>query len=187
MYLVLYPERVRVLFVKIQPGDIQNAVRFIGETIESFNPSHPFDYFFLDDSFNDMYKSEQQFGTIIISFSSLSIFIACLGLLGLISFSTEIRTREIGIRKVLGASIVNVLKLITKEYLLLIAIAAFIAWPVAYLILNSWLRNFAYKIKIGWDVFLLSGLIVIVIALLTVSYQSLKTARANPVDSLKYE
>ena len=163
------------------------VVKFIGETVDSYNPEHPFDYFFLDDSFNDMYKSEQKFGKIFNCFSALAILIACLGLLGLISFSAEIRTKEIGIRKVLGASIASVLKLITKEYLLLIAVASVIAWPVSYYFLNNWLKNFSYRINVNWDVFLFSGIIILVIALVTVSYQSVKAARANPVEALKYE
>jgi len=187
LYLIFYPERVRILFVKMHSGNIQSVVRFVGETVESYNPEHPFDYFFLDDSFNDMYKSELKFGKIFNWFSALAIFIACLGLLGLISFSAEIRTKEIGIRKVLGASIASVLKLITKEYLLLIAFASVIAWPVSFYFLNNWLKNFSYRIAVSWDVFLFSGMIIIIIALVTVSYQSVKAARANPVEALKYE
>jgi putative ABC transport system permease protein len=107
--------------------------------------------------------------------------------LGLISFSAEIRTKEIGIRKVLGASVPNLFNLITKEFLRLIGIAALVAWPVAYFSLKNWLQNFAYRINLGWDAFLLSGLIVVFVALFTVSYQSIKAATANPVDSLRYE
>ena len=187
LYLILYPERVRVLFVKIRPGDIQNVVKFIATTVDSFHPAHPFDYFFLDDSFNDMYKSEQKFSTLFKYFSALAIFIACLGLFGLISFSVEIRTKEIGIRKVLGASIPGISYLITKEFLYVMVVAALIAWPAAYFILNHWLGNFAYRIGISWNVFPLSGMFVIMIALLTVGYQCLKAATANPVEALKYE
>jgi len=187
LYLFLDPDMVRVMFVKIQPTHIQSSIKYIRETYESFNPEHPFNYFFLDDSFNDMYKSEQQFGKIVMSFSTIAIFIACLGLLGLISFSAEIRTKEIGIRKVLGASVPNLFNLITKEFLRLIGIAALVAWLVAYFSLKTWLQNFAYRINLGWDAFLLSGLIVVFVALFTVSYQSIKAATANPVDSLRYE
>ena len=187
LYLFLDPDMVRVMFVKIQPSRIQSSIKYIRETYGSFNPEHPFDYFFLDDSFNDMYKSEQQFGKIVMSFSTIAIFIACLGLLGLISFSAEIRTKEIGIRKVLGASVPNLFNLITKEFLRLIGIASLVAWLVAYFSLKNWLQNFAYRINLGWDAFLLSGLIVVFVALFTVSYQSIKAATANPVDSLRYE
>ena len=120
-------------------------------------------------------------------FSSLAIFVACLGLFGLISFSAEQRTKEIGIRKVLGASISGIVLLISKEFTRWVLAANIIAWPVAYFVMNKWLQNFAYRARIGIEYFVLSALLAFVIALITVSYQSVKAAMANPVDSIKYE
>ena len=119
--------------------------------------------------------------------AGLAIFISCLGLLGLVSFMAEQRTKEIGIRKVLGASIVNIVKLISKEFVILVLIANIIVWPLAYILLNKWLQTFAYQVQIGWSIFVLTGLAVFVISLLTVSWQILRAAMANPVDSLRYE
>jgi putative ABC transport system permease protein len=187
LYLFFAPGAVRVMFVKIDPGNIQQTVKFIGDTIESFNPSYPFEYFFLDDSFNDMYKTEQKFGIIVRYFSIITFVIACLGLFGLISLSAEMRTKEIGIRKTLGASVSSILNLVTKDYLLLICIAAVIAWPAAYFSADYWLRNFVYRININWYHFFMSGMIVLSIAILTVCVSSFRAARANPVDSLRSE
>ena len=187
LYLLLDPGRVRVLFVKMRPDNIPSTVNFVEKTIASFHPSHPFQYFFLDDSFNNMHQSERQFGNIIIIFSSLAIFIASLGLLGLIAFSAEMRTKEIGIRKVVGASALHVVTRMTAAYVALIFFSALIAFPIAYFLSNQWLKGFVYKVPLGWDAFGLSGLIVIVVAYLTVGYHSIKAARANPVDALRYE
>ena len=187
LYLILDQSRARVMFVKIQSDDMQAVVTFVDEIISAWNPSHPFQFSFLDDAFNDMYKSEQQFGKIIVIFSSLAIFVACLGLLGLISFSAEIRTKEIGIRKVLGASTAQVLNQMTKVYFIIIGIAALVAFPISYLLLCKWLRNFAYRIDLRMWPFLLSGFLVLFIAVMTLSWQTVKAATANPVNSLRYE
>jgi putative ABC transport system permease protein len=126
-------------------------------------------------------------GTIFGYFSFLSILIACLGLFGLITISAEQRTKEIGIRKVLGASISNVALILSKDFLILVIVSNIIAWPVAYYFMNKWLQDFAYKINISWWVFVISGGIALIIALATVSFQAIKAAVANPVDSLRYE
>ena len=117
----------------------------------------------------------------------MAVFIACLGLLGLISFAAESRTKEIGIRKVLGASVKDIVLLLSQEFIWLLCLAILIAWPVAWYMINRWLENFAYRIEIGWMTFLLGGVIALVIAALTVSYQAVKAATANPVESLRYE
>ena len=134
-----------------------------------------------------MYNAEQKFGSIFGYFSSLAIFIACLGLFGLASFTVERKTKEIGIRKVLGANISNIINLLSKKFLFLVLLANITAWPAAYYFMNKWLQSFAYRIHIGISLFLLSGTITLLIALLTVSFQTIKAARANPVDSLRYE
>jgi putative ABC transport system permease protein len=124
---------------------------------------------------------------VVGAFSILAVFVACLGLLGLISFAAESRTKEIGIRKVLGASVTDILLLLSKEFLVLLSLSILIAWPVAWYVMNRWLQNFAYRIDLGWATFLLGGVIALVIAGLTVGYQALKAATANPVDALRYE
>jgi len=187
LYLVLYPERARVLFVKVQAKDVQDAVRFIGAAVESYHPAHPFGYFFLDDSFNEMYKSEQKFSALFKSFSVLVLLIACLGLLGLVSYSAEIRTKEIGIRKTLGASIPKIVMLLSNDFTRSVLIANLIAWPAAYFIMGRWLQNFAYRVDMGLGMFALSGAVALVIAWLTVSIQTVRAAASNPVDALRYE
>jgi putative ABC transport system permease protein len=147
----------------------------------------PFSYKFMDDSFSEVYKAEQQVGTLALSFSILAIFIACLGLFGLATFLAEQKTKEIGVRKVLGASVPSILLMLSKEFIKWIVIANIIAWPLAYYFMNKWLQEFAYRIEIGWWIFALSGIIAIIIALLTVSFQALKAATANPIKSLRYE
>jgi putative ABC transport system permease protein len=150
-------------------------------------PSTPFDYWFLNDSFNDLYKSEQHFQRGFFCSSVLAIILAVLGMLGLVTFSVEQRTKEIGVRKVLGASSFNVAALISKDFLKLIVIANIIAWPVAWYFMTRWLQDFANRIQPGWWVFILAGLIALFVALATVGYQAVKAALANPVKSLRTE
>ena len=133
------------------------------------------------------YRAEERVGKIFALFTFLGLFIACLGLLALASYAAERRTKEIGIRKVLGASVGSIVGLLSREFLLLVAIANLIAWPVAYYATSKWLQNFAYRIQIGWGTFILAGILALLIALITVSFQAVKTALANPVDTLRYE
>jgi putative ABC transport system permease protein len=150
-------------------------------------PDLPFSYHFLDESFDDMYRVEQRAGKIALLFSSLAIFIACLGLFGLASFIAELRTKEIGIRKLLGASISNIITILSGNFLKLIGIAFILAVSLAWYFMNGWLQDFAYRITIGWWVFPLAGLLVTIIALITVSFQAIKAAIANPIGALKSE
>ena len=150
-------------------------------------PSTPFDYWFLNDSFNDLYKSEQQFQRGFFYSSILAIILAVLGMLGLVTFSVEQRTKEIGVRKVLGASSFNVATLISKDFLRLIVIANIIAWPFAWYFMNRWLQDFANRIQPGWWVFILAGMMALFVALATIGYQAVKAALANPVKSLRTE
>jgi putative ABC transport system permease protein len=175
------------VLVRIHPDHIPTALTFLKRTWEAFDPEHPFEYSFLDGHFDRLYRTEQQWGRIFGALSLLAIFIACLGLFGLVSFTAAQRTKEIGIRKVLGASVSNIVMLLSKEFLMLVALANLIAWPVAYCVMSRWLQDFAYRIELGPGVFLLGGALALLIALLTVSAQAVKAARANPVDALRYE
>lgn len=173
--------------VKISSNNIPETIEYIKNLWFEYSPEFPLEYHFFDETFNAQYKSEERFGKIFGYFAILGIFIACLGLFGLASFMAEQRTKEIGIRKVLGASVAKVVSILTQDFIKWVLIANVIAWPIAYLVMNKWLQNFAYKTNIGLVLFLCSAILVLLIALVTVSYQSIKAALANPVKSLKYE
>ena len=185
--LMFGPNWCRYLSLKINSSDIKGTIGFIRETVESFKPDYPFTYFFLDESFDEMYQEEQKLGKLFGNFTTLAIFISCLGLFGLASFAVETRTKEVGIRKVLGASISSIMMLISKGLTRSVFFANIFAWPVAYFIAHKWLENFAYRVNLGMWIFILSGLASLAIALLTISCQTVKAAAANPVDSLRYE
>ncbi|MCK4346128.1 MAG: FtsX-like permease family protein [Bacteroidales bacterium] len=187
--VVLYDsgEWLEFISVRIRPDRISDTLGFLKHTWHEFAPNRPFEYFFLDDSFDKLYKAEDKLGNIFGSFTFLAIFIACLGLFGLASFATEKRTKEIGIRKVLGASISNIVIMLIKEFIVLIIIASVIAYPIAHYVINKWLQNFAYRINVGLATFLVSVVIALIITLITVGSQAVRAARANPVDSLRYE
>jgi putative ABC transport system permease protein len=154
---------------------------------KKFFPGSIFEYFFLDKEFDRQYRSEEQMARMFNVFVTLGLFITCLGILGLISYSAEQRTKEIGIRKVLGASGVHILMLLQKEYIRCVLTANVIAWPAAYFAMHFWLQNFAYRVNIGLGQFLTAAVLTVLLTLLTISYQSIKAATANPVDSLRYE
>ena len=175
------------MMVRMKPGDISNTLSKIESKWKTFVSGEPFDYNFLDASFEALYRSEQRMGNIFGIFTGLSLFIACLGLFGLSAYIAERRIKEIGVRKVLGASVPSVVTLLSKDFLKLTLIAAFIAFPIAWWWMNKWLEDFAYRININWTVFLVAGLCTLLIALLTVSFQAIKAAIANPVKSLRTE
>ena len=177
----------RFISVRIRPETISSTLSFLKNTWEKFAPGQPFDSFFLDDQFDNLYRADQRMGSIVSVFSVLALFIGCLGLYGLASYTTERRTKEIGIRKVLGASVFNIVFLFTKEFSKWVLIANIIAWPAAWFVMNKWVENFAYRTSIGWNLFLLSGIIAFIIAVLTISYQVVKSAVVNPVNSIRYE
>ncbi len=179
----------RYIFVRLNPNqhDMFTTMNFLENIWKNYMPDYPFEYEFLDDRIDQLYRTEQRISTIFRYFTFLTMFVACLGLFGLASCTAEQRTKEIGIRKVLGARITVIVLLLTKEFTKLILFANLIAWPVAYYAMNKWLQNFAYRTNIGWLTFILAGILVLVIALITVSYQSIKAAVANPVESLRYE
>ena len=187
LILLYFPQRCRVLFARLKSDNIPQTIGYIENLWKKFAPGLPFNYRFLDEALDRLYRSEQRIGTLFRYFSILAILISCLGLLGLASFMAEQRTKEIGIRKVLGATASNIVALLSKEFFKWVIVANFIAWPIAYFALNKWLQSYAYKINVALWSFILSGALALVIALATVSYQSIKAALANPVDSLRYE
>jgi putative ABC transport system permease protein len=150
-------------------------------------PGMPFSYRFMDASFDEMYRSEQRVGKVAVSFAVLTIIIACLGLFGLATYAAEQRVKEIGIRKVLGATITNIVNMLSRDFLKLVVIALLIASPIAWWAMKHWLQDFAYRIDINWWVFVGAGCIAIIIALATVSFQAIKAARTNPVKNLRTE
>lgn len=178
--------RDRVI-LRIQSNDMSSVIARVQEAWTSASGGAPFEYFFLDEKFNALYRAEQNVGQTMFVFSGLGILVACLGLFGLSNYATEQRTKEIGIRKVLGASVAGIVGLLSKEFMLLVIFANVIGWPVAYFTMNAWLEKFAYRTSLSWTVFAVTGIFAVVIALLTVSFKAVKTARMNPVSSLRYE
>ena len=176
-----------LLSVRVRPGDLPKTLGFLEDQWSEFTNNQPFEYVFFDDQFDMLYKAEIQAGKVITAFACLAVFIACLGLLGLASFTASQRTKEIGIRKVLGATTSGILVLLNKDFVKRVLVANLIAWPLAYYAMNKWLQNFAYRIRINIWMFLASAVIALLIALLTVSYQTIRASRGNPVDSLRYE
>jgi putative ABC transport system permease protein len=172
---------------KINTYKISGIVKQAESKWKTLAPEMPFNYRFMDDAFNDMYKSEQRFGTTALVFSIITILVACLGLFGLAAFLAEQRTKEIGIRKVLGASTSSLMFMLSREFLKWIIISNIIAWPLAYYFMNKWLEDFAYRINMNVWIFILSGSVALLIALATISFQAIKAAIANPVESLRYE
>jgi putative ABC transport system permease protein len=173
--------------VRLQPGTINEQISRIESKWKSLAPATPFDFSFLDNEFDALYRSEQQMGTVFGIFTFISIFVACLGLFGLSIFTAERRKKEIGVRKVLGASVQNLVRLLSREFLTLVTIAALIAFPIAWFAMNKWLENFAYKISMGWWIFLIAGASAMAIALTTVCFQAIKAAIANPAKALRSE
>jgi putative ABC transport system permease protein len=185
--LIIFAPRFENLVLRIREKDIPGTIKFIQKKWQAFESRYPFEYHFLDQRLDQLYRSERRLLEIFGIFSALAITIACLGLLGLAAFTAQQRTKEIGIRKVHGASIANVTVLLSKDFIKLVILANVIAWPVAWYAASKWLQNFVYHIPISWWVFILAGGIAIFIALLTVSTQAIHAARANPIDSIRYE
>lgn len=173
--------------IKLKAGDLSNSLTEIEEVWKKMVPEQPFTYSFMEESFNNTYRAEQRLGHIFIVFTILSIFIACLGLFGLAAFNAEKRTKEIGVRKVLGASVSQISYRLTVDFLKLVGVAIFISLPIGWYAMNKWLEDFSYRIEISWWVLALAGFLAIAIAILTVSYQSIKAAIVNPVKSLRTE
>ena len=186
MILFLHENRGRVA-LRVRSANMHGLVSQIGEVWRQMAPSQPFSYAFMDDEFNNIYRTEQRMGGISLSFSLLAIFIACLGLFGLAAYAAEQRTREIGIRKVLGATVGGIVRLLSKDFLRLVVVSAVIAFPLAWWAMHHWLQDFAYRITIGWEIFVIAGAVAVGVALLTVIFQAVRAALANPVKSLRSE
>jgi putative ABC transport system permease protein len=172
---------------RINTTDVKNLVQQVESKWRSMAPGIPFRYRFLDDSFDDMYRAEQRIGKVAISFAVLAILIACLGLFGLAAYMAEQRTKEIGVRKVLGASVSNIVSMLSKDFLKLVIIASLVAFPLAWWFMHKWLQDFAFRINIGWWIFIAAGLMAAFIAFATISFQAIKAAITNPVKSLRSE
>ncbi|HWM91681.1 MAG TPA: ABC transporter permease [Thermoanaerobaculia bacterium] len=181
------PLAFHFMYVRIAPENRGETLRSLESAWRRILPTKPFDYFFLDDEFERYYRAEQRLAQLVGFFAVLAVSVACLGLLGLASFTAEKRTREIGIRKVLGSSVSEVVLLLSRELALLVVVANLIAWPVAYLLMKDWLQGFPYRTDIHITNFVLGGLVALVIAWLTVSYQALKAALVDPAEALRYE
>ncbi|WP_299607398.1 ABC transporter permease [uncultured Aquimarina sp.] len=182
------PNFARYMYIKTKQGTpIDQAISGIGEVLKKHNPAFPFEYTFVDEAFDAKFKSEQLIGELSRIFALLAIFISCLGLFGLAAYTAEQRSKEIGVRKVLGASVTGIVKLLSKDFLKLVCIAIVLAVPLAWFFMNNWLQDYAYRIEINWIVFVIAGIVAILIALATVSFQAVKAAIANPINSLKTE
>jgi putative ABC transport system permease protein len=178
---------VKYILTRIRSEDITGILSTLQSAWTEIAPGLPFDYYFLDDDFNMQYSSEEKWEAIIRYSTFFAVFIAGIGLFGLTALALSRRTKEIGIRKVLGASSSKIAGLVNSEFLALILLSNFIAWPAAYYIMNRWLQNFAYRISIGWEIFMFGAVSALVIGLVTVSYHSFKAANSNPVDAIRYE
>jgi putative ABC transport system permease protein len=189
--LVFHLDAVRqpasIVTIRLKPGNINSAINFIETAWRHFSKNEKCNYNFLDQSLANLYDREKRTGTIATLFSCLAIFIACLGLFGLAAFITEQRKKEIGIRKVVGASIAEIIITISRPFMLWVVIANVIAWPAAYLIMFKWLQNFAYRTNIHFWIFFVAGMAAFIIALLTVGFQAFAAARSNPARSLRTE
>jgi putative ABC transport system permease protein len=180
-------KRTYQCYVKISGQDIPATLKALNSTWRSYVPHRPFQFHFLEDNYNMLYHNEQQTAKIFSTFSTMAIFLACLGLFALAGYITVQRAKEIGIRKVLGAEVMQIVVLISKDFIKLVAVGALIAFPVAWISMNSWLRGFAYRVDIAWWIFLAAGLATVTIALLTIGFQAIRAANMNPVKSLKTE
>ncbi len=182
------PQAARLLYIRVKPqSNLETALAKIGAVLKKDNPAYPFEYKFVDEQFNAQFLSEMLISKLSRVFAALAIIISCLGLFGLAAYTAERRTKEIGVRKVLGASVSGIATLLSKDFLKLVSLSCIIAFPVAWWMMHSWLQNYQYRIEISWWIFLIAGLLAILIALTTVSFQAVKAAVANPVKSLRTE
>jgi len=187
LVMIYDPKDILPITVRIRPEEVAGTLAALEQTWNRLSPAWPFEYSFMDESLDALYRADEKVGQIFGSFAAIAVAIASLGLLGLAAFTAERRTKEIGIRKVLGASVSGVVALLSKEFLQLVVLANLIAWPVAYFAAKKWLEEFAYRIDLGLTAFLLAAATALVIAFVTVSLQALKAALTNPVESLRYE
>ena len=187
--MIVLDKNARFMFVRTAEGDVKKSLATIEKAWKEIFPNNPFEYSFLDQDFNSQYKADEKRSQIFTIFSGLTVTIACLGLLGLAAFTTEQRTKEIGVRKVIGASVRGLVVLVSKEFFLLVGIGMVLAFPAAWFVTDDWLQNFAYRIQLSgeWITFLASALLAFAITLATVGYHVVRAASANPVKSLRDE
>jgi putative ABC transport system permease protein len=178
---------INYIFIRVRPHDIASTLERMEQTWLKVAPHLPFTYNFLDEEFDQLYSDVENLGAILKYFTVIAGFIACLGLFALSSFAAGKRTKEIGIRKVLGSSVGDILFLLNKDFLKIILLANVIAWPISWVLMNSWLENFPYRVGLSWSTFVLSGLLTLFVTLVTVSFQTLKASFTNPSNSLRYE
>lgn len=180
---------MRNICIRLQPGDVSEHIKKVEKVWSRLEPDFPFEYRFMDQTFDDLYNAEVRLSKMYIYFSIVAIFIACLGLFGLSSFLAEQRTKEIGVRKTFGATASGLSLMLTKDFTKWISLSNLIAWPVAFILMERWLNQFAYRVRIieNWEVFIYAAVISYLIAVITVSFQAFRAASTNPADSLKYE
>jgi putative ABC transport system permease protein len=183
----IYPQAAWKVAIKVKTAGIDNTIEQVRKVWNNFSPEFPLEYKFLDDNFEQMYKSEDKLKSLLWLFTGIAIFVGCMGLFGLAAYTAERRKKEVGIRKVLGASVEGVVVLLSKDFIKLVFLSILIASPLAWVFMNRWLQDFAYRIQISGWVFLIAGLLAILIAFFTVSFQAIKVALTNPVNSLKSE
>ena len=187
MAIVLGHEPNNEMAIRLTPGKVGEKVKRVEEAWKKLAPQSPFEYSFLDQNFDAMFRAEQRLGQVILTFTFLAIGIACLGLFGLATFAAEQRAKEISIRKVMGATVTQVVFLLSKDISKLVIIAFIAAIPLSMYLMNQWLQGFAYRINVGFNVVSLAGVIALLVALLTISFQSIRAALRNPVESLRTE
>jgi putative ABC transport system permease protein len=187
MLLRLGKNEIGSIALRLNTADIPSVIAQVKNKWQSAAPGVPFEYSFMDEDYNRLYGTEQRMGRIFISFTALAIFIACLGLFALVAYAAEQRIREIGIRKVLGASSMSIVKMLSADFLKLVSIATIISFPIAWYVMQQWLQGFAYRVNMGWEIFVIAGMATLIITIATISFQSVKAAMANPVKSLKSE
>jgi putative ABC transport system permease protein len=185
--MFLYYPTCFAVFVKVSGTEMASTIDYIREQWTRLYPDFPFEYAFLDEEFGEQFRADEKRGTVYTFFSMLAIVIACLGLFGLASFTSELRTREVGLRKVHGAQVPVIVRLMLRSYLQLILVAILLASAISWYLANDWLQSFVYRTDIQWLSFVLSGLVMLAITALTVSYHTVRSANVNPAESLRYE
>jgi putative ABC transport system permease protein len=187
--MIMLDDDQNYIFVRTKEGDVRQSLTSLEKVWKEVNPNHPFEYQFLDQDFDSQYSADEKRSQIFTVFSGLTITIACLGLLGLAAFTTEQRTKEIGVRKVIGATVNSLVLLVSKEFFLLVGLGMLLAFPAAWYFTSSWLENFAYRIELEgeWLTFIISALLALAITMITVGYHVMRSAMANPVNSLRDE
>jgi ABC-type antimicrobial peptide transport system permease subunit len=188
MFFYSKPENTTLMYLRLKPGaDIEKAMAQIQAVMKKYNPVYPFTYQFVDDQFNQMFLDEMLIGKLSRAFAGLAVIISCLGLFGLAAYTAERRTREIGVRKVLGASVSSITALLSKDFLRLVIISCLVAFPVAWWTMHGWLQHYEYRTEVSWWIFFAAGIAAILIAFITISFHSIRAALANPASSLRAE